>query len=1212
MVQQSRDASSHPDEPPAKRRTLQIKLGRPRPSSDFSHPEQPSPSLNRSRPGHSHAIRISLKRKSTVSESQAAPSRLAAYPAEDQDEDDDRDEDENEDDDQDVGTLNASEQDDDDREPDNAEDDQQDDDGEEEQDEEEEDQQDDLDENQDGEGDNVDSVARGNAASNPRTRGLNGAFRSISAGTANPSRRPIKRLRSKGLYEALPKLIENLQRRDSYKFFCEPVNPDEVPGYSDVIKSPMDFGTMQRKVQDRLYSHMDQVKADFQLVISNAMTFNPEGTLYYNEAKRIAAWGNRAIEREGMAVNDNGRAGLKGEEMRRQRRLEREAATVTSVGVLEGPSSVDDGHSRRPLRGSTANQQPALDDASQQRVGDQNASEELTTRSAARGSRFAFSAGVEALMEAARVTSQARQRAAIALGLTGGTLTREDSVQPGAGVKAEGNADMDIDDDEDEDVSDEEGGIRANVTRERSVTVDCAAGVNGRQCGSSQPCGTPSTPLGQRQASPGALRRRLAAVTGTPAQALASPMGALSAVAGGTSRASKHSKHRKRLSAPGTPKRLLARTGLTGSGTPLASVASSSGAATDSAGLTLDPAATAAAAAQLIADLSQTQIQTTAASYSFEDNGSINPEDIDDLQAFLTLHRSGKHILMPTIESLHPIPFIPGDYITNSGAEGKAKDQDKEQERSKEKEKAKDKGATDDGDDEDEDGKGDTREKGDKDPLSTLPPSRPGAPDPLYSAIAPEPEPLQSNLSHDVEPLPRHFRNLPFHAPSLPTRWLQDQASYGVLHSWDNPAYAEALKNDKRPKKQKDKEREKERETLEDWSYFRPTLTRLLEITDLGPFTALVPTTEQDQRSEPAKMMAKGKTARATKGAQAVTSPTPAFSTTLLGEQGIQAIKTELGQSEEGLRQAQGILMRYIGAAKAGIATTRNGSWTQAEQQAASRYVSDTVYAGVTGNAYVRSVGEFVGGAIHHAMLLDEADDAEEQQIAEAEKKLLLAAAMRKVTETEATPEPSAASRRGPFMWRDTTEEAAGTATPSVGGEPDTSCVAHTTALGTWMAELEDSVVKPVISEVLEDLEKGETKLAPLRKPLAHVVEEEVIRPITGHTLDVLHLVAVLLEAHGFEELNVDEIEARLLRNKMRRHGINGGEVQSHAAPRAQAVAEPASATNTFLAPSQPPIPFQAELDWLQGQPDLSKLLDEARLDVDSLGSIVNYIVQSA
>ncbi|GAC72315.1 IRF-2-binding protein CELTIX-1 [Moesziomyces antarcticus T-34] len=1207
MAQQGRGVGSHPDEPPPKRRTLQIKLGRPRPPAELDTPEQASPSLNRSRPTSSlGGIRISLKRKAPAFDaSQSTPTRFSNLHDSDDDEQDE-DVDDGEVDDQPVASADASDQDDGEDEEGDQDDDEDREDGEEDEDEEDEEGDEDAGGadagssaahgRTDANGISTEAGASGDNAPAPRLRGKNGAFKSTSNGSSsNPFRRPIKRLRSKGLYEAIPKLIENLQRRDSYKFFCEPVNPDEVPGYFDVIKTPMDFGTMQRKVDDRLYSHMDEFKADFQLVISNAQTFNPEGTLYHNEAKRIATWGNRAIEREGMAVNDNGRAGVKGDELRRQKRMAREAASIaTGGGIIE----VADASGRRVLRGAVQQQNQALQrDASIPPLGDgpvaaglDAAGGEMTTRLGARGSQFAFSAGVEAIMEAARVTSQARQRAAFALGLTSGTLTREDSAQPGGGAH-DGDANMDLDDDDDMDPSDDEG-ARAGFaggrdSRERSVTVDGPAGSGSRRFGSSQPGGTPSTPMGQRQASPDALRKRLAAVTGTPIQALASPMGP--GTLGGTGKASKQ-KLKQRLGAPGTPKRLLARTGLAGSATPGAGAESGAEAA-GTPGLATDPSAAAAAAAQLMANLPQTQLQPGSGSYSFDDDGSINPDDIEDLHTFLTLHRTGRHVLMPTLESLHPIGFIPGDY-TGSGAGDKPKPDSaaKDKEAEKGKEKAKDK--ADEGDDDDDDGKGESKEKGDKDPLSSLPPARPGAPDPLYSAIAPEPERLHTNLSHDVEPLPPHFRNLPFLAPSIAPKGAREVD--GLPHSWSNPAYVEAIKNDKRPKKQKDKEREREKETLEDWSYFRPTLTRLLEITDLGPFGALVPAM---QASDSLKAASQSKSGTAAKQDDD-DARDHGLPTTALAQDGLEAIKAELQHKREGFTLPRNIKDRFVEAARTGEAKRTGAFFTERERQDASRIVADMVYGGVEGSAYVRSVAEFVSGATQHAMLLDEADDAYEQRLAQAEAQLVAAAALRKAREAEPTPEPTAASRRGPFQWRDSTEEA-GTSTPAAEeADANLRSAGHTAA--ATPEKIDDA---PAMPDSIEPSEVAVPELAPLPVALAQLVEEEVVRPITRNSLDVLHLVAAYLQTHA-DAPGVELIEARLARNKLHAHQVEGIDP---AALAALAVPPPCASQ-----PMPAPLPFSSELEWLQSQPELTRLLDEAHQDVNSLGSIVNYVIQSA
>lgn len=117
--------------------------------------------------------------------------------------------------------------------------------------------------------------------------------------------RPLKQLRSKSLRAALDSLIVGLKKRDSYMFFHEPVNADEVPGYRDVITHPMDLGTMEQRIQDGYYTSMDLFQQDFMLVTQNAQQFNPPSSIYHTAARRLEVWGLRAIAREAMSVVTN-------------------------------------------------------------------------------------------------------------------------------------------------------------------------------------------------------------------------------------------------------------------------------------------------------------------------------------------------------------------------------------------------------------------------------------------------------------------------------------------------------------------------------------------------------------------------------------------------------------------------------------------------------------------------------------------------------------------------------------------------------------------------------------------------------------------------------------------------------------------------------------------------------------------------------------------
>ncbi|KAK8670018.1 hypothetical protein V6N13_104784 [Hibiscus sabdariffa] len=82
-------------------------------------------------------------------------------------------------------------------------------------------------------------------------------------------------------------LLGILQRRDTYKIFAEPVNPEEVEYYYDVIKEPMDFGTVAKKLNEGSYQTLEEFEYDVFLVPNNAMVFNASNTIYYRRARAL-------------------------------------------------------------------------------------------------------------------------------------------------------------------------------------------------------------------------------------------------------------------------------------------------------------------------------------------------------------------------------------------------------------------------------------------------------------------------------------------------------------------------------------------------------------------------------------------------------------------------------------------------------------------------------------------------------------------------------------------------------------------------------------------------------------------------------------------------------------------------------------------------------------------------------------------------------------
>lgn len=74
---------------------------------------------------------------------------------------------------------------------------------------------------------------------------------------------------------------------DTDGFFHEPVQPSLAPDYASVIKHPMDFSTMRQKVQNWSYLNLDDLNADFQLMINNCFHYNRSTSIYCLAAAKL-------------------------------------------------------------------------------------------------------------------------------------------------------------------------------------------------------------------------------------------------------------------------------------------------------------------------------------------------------------------------------------------------------------------------------------------------------------------------------------------------------------------------------------------------------------------------------------------------------------------------------------------------------------------------------------------------------------------------------------------------------------------------------------------------------------------------------------------------------------------------------------------------------------------------------------------------------------
>ncbi|XP_058199107.1 uncharacterized protein LOC131314479 isoform X2 [Rhododendron vialii] len=82
-------------------------------------------------------------------------------------------------------------------------------------------------------------------------------------------------------------VLDILQRRDTHEIFAQPVDQNEVEGYYSIIEEPMDFGTMRAKLQEEIYTTLEQFENDVFLITNNAMLFNSSSTIYFRQARAI-------------------------------------------------------------------------------------------------------------------------------------------------------------------------------------------------------------------------------------------------------------------------------------------------------------------------------------------------------------------------------------------------------------------------------------------------------------------------------------------------------------------------------------------------------------------------------------------------------------------------------------------------------------------------------------------------------------------------------------------------------------------------------------------------------------------------------------------------------------------------------------------------------------------------------------------------------------
>ncbi|KAJ2311588.1 hypothetical protein IWW54_002559 [Coemansia sp. RSA 2705] len=86
----------------------------------------------------------------------------------------------------------------------------------------------------------------------------------------------------------LPIVDELISKRDPRGVLSRPVTEAEAPDYFEVVKEPMDFGTMRARVEANQYTGLSDFEQDLRLVVRNCMTYNKPNTYYFQLAARVS------------------------------------------------------------------------------------------------------------------------------------------------------------------------------------------------------------------------------------------------------------------------------------------------------------------------------------------------------------------------------------------------------------------------------------------------------------------------------------------------------------------------------------------------------------------------------------------------------------------------------------------------------------------------------------------------------------------------------------------------------------------------------------------------------------------------------------------------------------------------------------------------------------------------------------------------------------
>uniref|UniRef100_A0A665UV50 Nucleosome-remodeling factor subunit BPTF-like n=1 Tax=Echeneis naucrates TaxID=173247 RepID=A0A665UV50_ECHNA len=106
-------------------------------------------------------------------------------------------------------------------------------------------------------------------------------------------------------YEGLKRILRSLQSHKMAWPFLEPVDPHDAPDYYRVIKEPMDFSTMETRLQKRYYHKLTEFVADVTKIFDNCRYYNPNDTPFFQCAEVLEAFFVQKLKGFKASSNNN-------------------------------------------------------------------------------------------------------------------------------------------------------------------------------------------------------------------------------------------------------------------------------------------------------------------------------------------------------------------------------------------------------------------------------------------------------------------------------------------------------------------------------------------------------------------------------------------------------------------------------------------------------------------------------------------------------------------------------------------------------------------------------------------------------------------------------------------------------------------------------------------------------------------------------------------